>query len=107
MSTEPWAIVRELAGGLPGVEEGTHYRTPALKVGGRAFARLKEDAETLVLWTDFDEREALMQGDPETFFITPHYEEHPLVLVRIVNADRDDLRELLTEAWRIRRPPSG
>jgi hypothetical protein len=102
LSTDAWSIVRELAGGLPDVEEGTSYRTPALKVRGKTFARLKEDEETVAIWTDFEEREALVQGDPDAFFWTPHYEDHPMVLVRVAKADREELTELLTESWRLR-----
>ena len=28
-----------------------------------------------------------MQARPETYFVTPHYEGHPYVLVRLENAD--------------------
>src|SRR5437762_221978 len=43
-----WTTVRDLALALPGVEESTSYRTPAMKVRGKLIARLKEDAETIV-----------------------------------------------------------
>jgi len=99
-----WDTVRKLAGELPEVEEGTSYRTPALKVRGRMFVRLREDEETIVVWTDYDEREALTQGQPETFLVTPHYEDYPLVLIRLARVDADELRELLTESWRDRAP---
>jgi hypothetical protein len=99
-----WETVRELGRELPEVEEGTSYGTPALKVKGKRFARLREDGETLAVWVDFLEREALTQGDPETFFITPHYEDWPLVLVRLERVDPKELRELLIESWRLNAP---
>ena len=99
-----WETVRELAGELPGVEEGTSYGTPALKVRGKLFARLREDEETLVLFTDPDEREALVQSADETFFITPHYENYPMILVRLATADPAELRELLIGSWHERAP---
>jgi hypothetical protein len=77
---------------------------PALKVRDKVFARLREDGETLVVWTDFLEREALTQGDPETFFITPHYEDYPLVLIALEYVDAEELRELLIGSWRYRAP---
>ena len=46
------------------------------------------------------EREALLQGDPETFFITPHYDGYPAVLVRLDKVDPTELAELLEDAWR-------
>jgi len=96
--------VKALAADLPEVEEGTSYGTPALKVRDKMFARLREDGETLVVWTDFLEREALIQGDPDTFFITPHYEDYPLVLIALERVDAVELRELLIESWRQRAP---
>jgi hypothetical protein len=46
--------VRQMGLALPGVEEGTSYGTPALKVGKKLLARLKEDGETLVLKLGFE-----------------------------------------------------
>lgn len=47
--------VHETALALPNVEEGTSYGTPALKVRGKLFVRLKEDGETIVLKTHYEE----------------------------------------------------
>ena len=99
-----WETAKALGLELPDTVEGTSYGTPALKVRDKMFARLREDGETLVVWTDFLEREALTQGDPETFFITPHYEDYPLVLIALERVDTEELRELLIESWRQRAP---
>jgi len=99
-----WETAKALGLELPDTVEGTSYGTPALKVRDKMFARLREDGETLVVWTDFLEREALTQGDPETFFITPHYEDYPLVLIALERVDAEELRELLIESWRQRAP---
>ena len=95
--------VRKMALGLPGVEEGTSYGTAALKVDGKLFARLKEDGETLVLGTTFEEREGLMAEEGETYFITDHYLDYPWVLVRLKRVKAAALRELLERAWRLAR----
>lgn len=95
-----FATLRELGRALPEVEEGTSYGTPALKVRGKLFARLKEDAETLVLRTDAFERAHLLQAAPDAFFITDHYREHPWVLVRLDSVSKAQMRELLEGAWR-------
>lgn len=92
--------VRELARELPGVEESTSYGTPALKVRGKLFIRLKEDGETIVLRTDSFERAHLLQTGPETFFITDHYRDSRWVLVRLPAVAHGQLRELLEDAWR-------
>ena len=95
-----YATVRELAAKLPGVEESTSYGTPALKVRGKLLVRLKEDGETIVLITDFFEREHLLRTAPKTFFITDHYGDYPSVLVRLSTISRARMRTLLIDAWR-------
>jgi hypothetical protein len=92
--------VRELARHLPEVEESTSYGTPALKVRGKMFVRLKEDGDTIVLRTDSFERDHLLSTAPQTFFITDHYRDYPWVLVRLATANVTQLRELLEDAWR-------
>ena len=93
-----WEDVCELGGELPEVEVGTWYGTPALKVRGKGFARLREDG-ALVVMIDVLEREALMQEDPETFYITPHYADWPAMLVNLDRIGPQELRERLTESW--------
>ena len=34
----------------------------------------------------------------------PHHDGHPSVLVRLAAVDREELAELLTDAWRVRAP---
>src|SRR2546421_12105596 len=97
--------VRRLALALPGAEEGTSYKTPAFRVGGTLFARLHQDGESLVVKIDPDERRMRMSADPETYFITEHYRNYPMMQVRLANVDVDDLRDLLEQSWRRRAPP--
>lgn len=92
--------VRDLALALPGVEEGNSYGTPAFRVHKKFFARMREDGETLVVRVDLDEREVLMEANPEVFFVTDHYRGYPLILVRLPAVDPDQLRELLEDSWR-------
>ena len=100
-----WEDVVALAAHLPGVEEGTWYRTPALKVRGRSLCRMKEDGELLVLKVeDLGEKEALLQGRADVYTTTPHYDGYPAVLVRLAQADPAELRELLEDAWRREAP---
>jgi hypothetical protein len=50
------------------------------------------------------EKEALLAADSEKFFTEPHYNGYPAVLVRLAAVDTDELRELLTDAWRCQAP---
>ena len=92
--------VREIALALPGVEEGTSYRTTAFRVNGKLFARFHQDAESLVIKVEYAAREVLMGANPETFYITDHYRCWPYMLIRVSRVKRDELRDLLEEAWR-------
>ncbi len=93
--------VRDIGLALPGVEEGTSYGTPALKVKGKLFARLKEDGESLVVRTTDDERDELMAAEPDTYYITDHYLNYPWVLVHLSRVNHDALRDLLRRAHQL------
>jgi hypothetical protein len=96
--------VRELALALPEVEESTSWGTPSFKVRRKGFARMWEDGEVLVVRIDMADRDFLVRSQPDKYFITPHYDGFPAVLVRLSTMGRDELRELLTAAWRLRAP---
>jgi hypothetical protein len=103
--------VRKIALSLQKVEEGTSYGTAAFKVGGKLIARLREDGDSLVVGTTFEEREEMMTDDPATYYITDHYLNYPWILVRLSRVHPDALRDLLGRAWRlaatVKRPTSG
>ncbi|WP_285742208.1 MmcQ/YjbR family DNA-binding protein [Lentzea sp. NBRC 105346] len=100
-----WDEVVEMAQQLPEVEVTTWYRTPALKVAGKGFARLRTEAEGgLVLMCGLDEKEALLAtGDP-AFYTTPHYDGHGSILVDLTKVDAGQLKELIEESWRQKAP---
>src|SRR5262249_29287263 len=92
--------VRQIAFEFPGVEEGTTYGTPALKVRGKLFARLHQSGVCIVVRIHENERAMRMEADPHTYYITDHYANYPLMLVRLSSVYLDDLRVLLEESWR-------
>jgi len=49
-------------------------------------------------------KELLLASDPGKFFTEPHYNGFPAVLVRLAAVDAEELRELLTDAWRCQAP---
>lgn len=105
MPKDHFARVRKLGLALPGVELGTSYRTPALKVRKQLLVRLKEDGETLVFITgDLDEKELLMTTHPTIFFETDHYKGWAAVLIRLPKISDKLLRRLLEEVWRREAP---
>ena len=77
------------------------YGTPAFKVRGVLFLRLWEDNETLVVRTEIDRREDMIEEDPETYFLTDHYLNYPWILVRLPQIKREALREMIVAAWQL------
>jgi hypothetical protein len=98
--------VRESALALPEVTEELWYRTPAYKVAGRGFLRLRTEAEggLVVFVPHLGEKEALLAANPTAFYTSPHYDGYPIILVSLPEVDRTELRELITESWRIKAP---
>ena len=86
------------------VGQSTSYGTPALKVKGKLFARLKEDEERIAIFVDFMEREAMTQENSEAYIVTDHYRDWPMMLVDLGAVPDDELREVLIESWRRRAP---
>lgn len=97
--TVTFDTVRDMALALGDAEVSTSYDTPALKVRGALYARLREDPDSLVVRVEMDQRDELMAADPETYYITARYLDHPWVLVRLSRVHPDALRGLLRGAW--------
>lgn len=92
----------KLAARFPGVEPGTSYGTPAIKVKGRLMARLRPEAEGwLALRCDFLTREMLLQAAPHVFHLTEHYRDYPMILVDLAQVEKGSLAALVEQAWRM------
>lgn len=105
-------VVRTLGTRLPGVEEGTSWGVPALKLRGTFLACMAShksaEPNTLVVRIGVDQRDAMIADDPETYYLKPHYVGYPCVLVRLAHVSRDALADLLQAAWRyVDASPAG
>jgi hypothetical protein len=96
--------VREIGLGLPDVEESTTYGTPSLKVRGKLLTCLainkSAEPDSLAVCIDFEQRAELVSADPNIYYLTDHYVDYPVVLVRLGRIHLDALRDLLDAAWR-------
>jgi hypothetical protein len=90
--------VRQIAHTLKGVEDGVSYGTAALKVRGALFIRLREDDDTLVLRCPIEDRAALIESDPDTYFFTDHYANYPWILARLSTINPAVLPEVVKMA---------
>ena len=106
--------VRRLASALPHAVEidsdGFDFR-----VGGKGFVwsyperapgkpRVIRTDIAVLFVGDEAEKQALLLGEPEIFFTTPGYDGFPLVMLRLAEVKVERLRELVTDAWRMRAP---
>ncbi len=57
-----------------------------------------------VRWAGVEERNELLKAEPGKFFITPHYDGYPGLLVRLSQVDLDEMTEIVAESWRICAP---
>ena len=106
------ADVRAIALALPDVEEidsdGFDFR-----VGGKGFVwsyperlpgtpRVIRTDIAVLFVGDEAEKQALLKGEPDRFFTAPGYDGWPLVMLRLELVTVRRLKELVTDAWRMR-----
>ena len=101
-----WDRLKKLALGLglPGVDETTSYGQPTLKAHGKLWVWWSPHEDAPVFKVPIEEREMLVEVEPETFFFTPHYKDYPLVLVRPEKLDLDWAKANLIKVWRAQAP---
>ena len=93
--------MREIALSFPGAVEGTSYGRPSFLVNKKFFTRLRrEDDSVVLLEVPFDEREMLIEAEPQTFHFTAHYKDYPSVLARISTLHPGSFRNFLERRWR-------
>jgi hypothetical protein len=106
-----WDDVTTIALSLPETAVSTAYGTPAIKVKGKGFLRLRTEAEGgLVVFCDLDKKAELLRrsahrrADRGTFYTTPHYDGYGAILIKLEKVKRDELAYLITESWRRAAP---
>jgi hypothetical protein len=94
--------VLELGDLLPGVKASSSARGVALKLKGKLVActAINPSAEpnSLMVCIDFPARDALLEKQPDTYYMTSHYRGYATVLVRLAKIGRHQLRNLLAQA---------
>jgi hypothetical protein len=108
--------VHELALAMPGAKRYQDRERAVYQVSGRSFVFFRTprpdafDPETgeryddvIVFWVESDEdKQALVLDESTPFFTTAHFDGHPSVLLRgsrIGELDRDELAEVVYDAW--------
>jgi hypothetical protein len=100
-----WETVRTIVSGFPEVEESTQGRS-AWRVRGKLFAweARERDGGGLAVRVDREEKQLILDSNPDVYFASPHYAGYPGVQIRLELIDEGELRERLEDAWLIQAP---
>ena len=100
-----WKTVREIALGFPEVEESGGERT-AYSVRGKGFAwaARERDGGGLAVRVDREDKELILDSNPDVYFTSPHYRGFPAVQIRLESIEHDELLQRLEDAWLIQAP---
>ena len=106
MTSRPAAdfkTVRELGLAFARTEESLYFRGPALKVDGEVFvvqaSHRSAEPNTVGVAIPFEHRDELISSNPAFFYVKPHYQNYPVVLVRLDEIDRETLRKVLRSGY--------
>lgn len=99
-----WKTVLKIGGVLPETTAERWYGTPSMKVGGKGFVRQRPESDEVVAVRSA-EKEILLAAAPETYYETDHYRGTDWLLVRLPKISEKELREVMTDAWRLCAPP--
>ena len=99
-----FALVEAIARTLPEVEVSIYWGQPALKAKGQMLVCMAShssaEPNSLVVRMAIPDRDALVEEEPETYYLKDHYVGYPCVLVRLSRVHPDALRDLVTGAYR-------
>ena len=91
----------EVALSFPNTLRKTSYGNPSVFAGRKFFTRLRSEDNSIVWFvTSLDERDTLLELDPEIYHITDHYKNYKAVLVRLSQVDKTTLHKMLEQCWR-------
>ena len=93
-------ILRDMVLALPGTEETTSWDSRSFKVDGKVILYWNARHDAPVFKVAFEERDFLIEVDPETFFTTDHHRPHAMVLARPQHLDPEWARANIQRVWR-------
>jgi len=94
------AQAKTIALSFPGAHEKPSYGKPAFFIEKKFFTRLREDGSIVMRVGGIEQRDMMLELDPETYFITDHYRDWPGVLVRLSAITPGELKTMLERRWR-------
>jgi hypothetical protein len=98
------ATVRSIALSLPEAEERETWETATFRVRNKIFTMFDEKERHLWIKSTHDEQQALIAMDPDAFFFPSYVGSKGWIGVVVSKADRGEVQDLITEAWRLTAP---
>jgi hypothetical protein len=98
--------LRAMVMSLPEVTERQTWGKPTFRIQDKLFVTLAPDGSSATLKSSLEEQQALIAADPDTFSTAAHLGRHGWITVLLERADKSDMEELVTDAWR-RAAPKG
>ena len=92
--------LREMVLALPDTVETTSWDARSFKVNGKVILFWNPAHDCPVFKVPVEERDFLIEADPETFFTTDHHRPWPLVLARPERVDAGWARANILRVWR-------
>jgi hypothetical protein len=96
--------VRSFALSLPEAEERETWETATFRVRNKIFVMFDEKERHLWIKSTHDEQQALIAMDPDAFFFPSYVGSKGWIGVVVSKADRGEVEDLITEAWRLTAP---
>jgi hypothetical protein len=93
-----WALA------LPETEQTDHWGKASFRVRNKIYAVIQLDRVTAVIKTTLEERAAYTSMEPEVYQIPDSFSNLAYMTVRLDRADSEELRMLLTKAWKLAAP---
>jgi hypothetical protein len=93
--------LRAIALSLPGTAEQETWGDATFRVRNKIFVILRTDGTRASIKATRDEQQALVAENPRAFYLPEYVAQHGWVGVRIAKARTEEVRELVTEAWRM------
>lgn len=93
-------VLRHIILSFPDAEEGLSWGSPSFKVNRKAIIFWNPTFDCPVFKVPYEERDHLIEHEPDIFFTTDHHRPWPLVLARPDRVDVEWVRATIERTWR-------
>ena len=99
------ADVKKVALSFPEANEKPSYGKPSFFIAKKFFTRVRAEDDSIVLGVgSIEQRDMMLELDPDTYFITDHYKDWSGLLVRLSRITKDELHTMLERRFQAIAP---